>query len=282
MNNRLKVALTHDVDRTKKTYQHFTHLIKALGKLDFKNALYQITSFNESNQVYWNFDEILEIENEFNIKSTFFFLIESIPFNLFRISNWKLSLGRFDINEPRIISMINYLDENGWEVSLHGSYRSFNDLNLLNKEKSILENILKHPVIGIRQHYLNLNENTWAFQKQAGFLYDSSWGYNTKIGFKDNRVRLFNPFSDNFVVFPLAVMDFCYMNTPDRKKVLMELIKKCKEEDSILVVNWHNNNFDPHDFPGFRNSYKELIEICVDEDAEFNTLSFFYHNYKIE
>ncbi|HSW54558.1 MAG TPA: polysaccharide deacetylase family protein [Ignavibacteriaceae bacterium] len=281
MNNRLKVALTHDVDRTKKTYQHFTHFFKALGKLDFKDALYQITSFNEDMQVYWSFDEILEIENKFNVKSTFFFLIESIPFNLFRISNWKLSLGRFDINEPRIISMINYLDENGWEVGLHGSYRSFNDFNLLNKEKSILENILKHPVIGIRQHYLNLNENTWAFQKQTGFLYDSSWGYNRKIGFKDNRVRPFKPFSDNFVVFPLAVMDFCYMNTPDRKKVLMEIIKKCKEENGILVVNWHSNNFDEHDYPDFSKAYKEVIQTCISEDAVFNTLSFFYQNDKI-
>ncbi len=277
MSYRLRVALTHDIDRTKKTYQYFTFFLKSLSKLEFKKSLYQITTFNKRFEAFWNFEKIIEIETKYNVKSTFFFLIESIPFNIFKISNWKLSLGRYDIHEPRIVSIIQYLDKNGWEIGLHGSYRSFNDANLLLKEKIILENIIKHKVVGIRQHYLNLNENTWRYQNQVGFLYDSSLGFTNKIGFKENRIKPFKPFSDKFVVFPLAVMDFCYMKTKDRKKVLLEIINKCILENGILVINWHNDKFNEHDFQGYSGAYEEIIKICLNKNAEFNTLSYFYN-----
>jgi hypothetical protein len=135
MENRLKVALTHDIDRTVKTYQYITHFLKALKNLDLSRAIYQIPSYKQREKVYWNFDEIIDIENKYGVKSTFFFLIETIPFEFFNISNWKLSLGRYDIKEPRIVDIIHYLDKNGWEIGLHGSFRSFNDLNLLETEK---------------------------------------------------------------------------------------------------------------------------------------------------
>ncbi|HCY74447.1 MAG TPA: hypothetical protein DHV28_00870 [Ignavibacteriales bacterium] len=281
MKNRLKVALTHDIDRTEKTYQYFTNSISALKHLNLAKVVYQIHSFKQRDRVYWNFDEIINIENKYGVKSTFFFLIETIPFNLFDISNWKLSLGRYDINDPRIVEMILFLDKNGWEIGLHGSYLSFNDINLLKKEKAILENILGHQIIGIRQHYLNLNENTWKIQKEAGFNYDSSWGPNRTIGFKDNRYTPFSPFNDSFKVFPLSVMDFCYLSTVDRKGVLDKIINICSEKDSILVVNWHNDCFDEKEKPGFNKAYREIIEVCLENDAYFNTLSHYYQTFKL-
>ncbi|HCY74449.1 MAG TPA: hypothetical protein DHV28_00880 [Ignavibacteriales bacterium] len=86
MKNRLKVALTHDIDRTEKTYQYLTNSISALKKLDFSKILHQIRSFKLCDQVYWNFDEIINIENKYGVKSTFFFQIESIPFHLYEFN----------------------------------------------------------------------------------------------------------------------------------------------------------------------------------------------------
>ena len=281
MENRLKVALTHDIDRTVKTYQYLTHFFKALKNLNLSRVLYEITSYKQREKVYWNFEEIINIENSYGVKSTFFFLIESIPFNLFDISNWKLSLGRYDINDPRIVEIILFLDKNGWEIGLHGSYLSFNDVNLLKKEKAILENILGHEIIGVRQHYLNLNENTWRLQKESGFNYDSSWGPNRTIGFKENRYTPFSPLNDSFKVFPLSLMDFCYLNTINRTPVLNDIINICLEKDSILVINWHNDCFNEKEKPGFNKAYREIIEVCFDNNALFNTLSYFYQSLKL-
>ena len=42
---------------------------------------------------------ILKIENEYNVKSTFFFLNESIKFDLLNLSNWSKSLGRYKFTD---------------------------------------------------------------------------------------------------------------------------------------------------------------------------------------
>ena len=278
MSTKLNVALTHDVDRTAKTYQYFTHFVKAIKNKNFKEALYHISSINKSDTVYWNFEEIIDLENKYGVKSTFFFLIESIPFRFYNISNWQLSLGRYDINESRIISIMHYLDKNGWEIGLHGSYLSFQDINLLKIEKNMIEKLIGHHVMGIRQHYLNLNENTWSLQKEVGFMYDSSWGLTRAIGFKDSMSKPFQPFSDKFTVFPLAIMDSCYMNTSNRENALKKIIDTCIEEESILVINWHSNNFHEKEYPSYKKSYCKIIELCLDNNAEFNTLSYYYKN----
>lgn len=275
----LKVALTHDVDRICKTYQFFSHGLKNLFSGDLGGVAYQIKSYKKRNILYWNFEDILKIEDDFGIKSTFYFLDESIPFNLFSVKNWKLSLGRYDIFSARIQSMIRYLVQNGWEIGLHGSYLSYGNKDLLRKEKEKLESITGQSVIGIRQHYLNLNSNTWLFQRDVGFKYDSSWGYTTRIGFKENRKNHFHPFNDHFVVFPMIIMDAAYMMIPEncRISLLLKLIDDCQESNCILVINWHSNNFNEQEYPGFKKSYIEIIETCLKRNANFNTLNNFYN-----
>jgi peptidoglycan/xylan/chitin deacetylase (PgdA/CDA1 family) len=271
----LKVSLTHDVDRTTKSYQYITHLLRALKKGDLSAVRYHATTWHKRHEVYWNFEDILDIENQYGVKSTFFFLIESFPFLFFRPSTWKLSLGRYDIQDGRIQQMIQYLDRNGWEIGLHGSYASYNNLELLKKEKVLLESIVEHPVKGIRQHYLNLNTQTWCLQQQAGFHYDSSWGYTRDIGFKENKISPFYPLNDHFTVFPLAIMDSCYMNTPDRTRKLQEVIRSCIDHDAVLVINWHSNNYHEKEFPGWRDAYKEVIKISTDNGANIQLLKNF-------
>jgi hypothetical protein len=151
----LKVALTHDVDRTDKTYQCITHGLKSLKKGDIPSVKYHLLSWRHRRKVYWNFEDIISLENQYGAKSTFFFLIESMPFQLFKPSRWKLSLGRYNIQEHRIASIIRYLDKNGWDVNLHGSFESYHNPALLEGEKKLLENILGHKILGVRQHYLN-------------------------------------------------------------------------------------------------------------------------------
>lgn len=276
MSNPLKVALTHDVDRTEKTYQYLTHTLRAIKKGDFKTTAYHAATRKKRHEVYWNFDEIIDIETKYGVKSTFFFLIESFPFLLFKPATWKLSLGRYDITETRIRKVIRKLQQNGFEIGLHGSYASYNDLSLLKREKQQLEAVTGQTADGIRQHYLNLNKNTWWLQQQAGFRYDSSWGYTCKIGFKDGKIKPFRPFKDKpFTVFPLAVMDSCYMQTHNYLKELVNIIEQCMENNAVMVINWHSNNFHEKEFPGWKDAYKEVIEICMGYGARLGTLGEF-------
>lgn len=271
----LRVALTHDVDRTHKTYQYLTHLVKAALNKDLNNAHYHISSlFRKS--TYWNFDEIVKIENEYNVKSTFFFLNESIKFNPFSISKWKLSVGRYNIESPKIVQSIKWLDENGWEIGVHGSYNSYKNKELLLREKKTLENIVGHEIGGVRQHYLNLDDKTWVIQKKCGFKYDSSFGYTDSIGFKDNKITPFRPCQDNFIVFPLTIMDSCFINTANRWEKLGEIIETVQETNALLVINWHLRVFNGKEFPGYMESYIKIIEKCRERHARFYTLEGFW------
>ena len=70
INKRFVVCLTHDVDRIRKSYQYITHFIKT-GKL------YHIASLFSKKNPYWKFNKIMEIEERYEVRSTFFFLNES-------------------------------------------------------------------------------------------------------------------------------------------------------------------------------------------------------------
>ncbi len=273
----LKVALTHDIDRTKKTYQYFTHSLRSALKLNINSSIYHLRSVFLKD-VYWNFDEIIKIENSYNIKSTFFLLNESIPFELFNYKNWSLSLGRYNILEKRIVEIIKWLDTNGWEIGVHGSYNSFKDIELLKKEKLVLECILGHQIIGIRQHHLNLNENTWENQYLAGFKYDSSFGFNERIGFKDNRFAPFNPLNNEFSVIPQVIMDYPFMVSKNKWDLLDEIIELTEQKDAILVINWHNDKFNENEYPGFKTAYIKIIEKLKSKNAEFYKLGDYYKN----
>lgn len=274
---KLKVALSHDIDRISKTYQYFTKSIRAIKKMDLSSLKYQVLSFKERNRVFWNFDKIIELEDKYGVKSTHFFLFETIKFDFIHPANWKLSQGRYSKEDPRIIEIIRFLDENGWEVGLHGSFNSFKDYSLLVSEKKILENILGKPVFGVRQHYLNLDSHTWMVQKNAGFLYDSSYGYTKKIGFKDDIYTPFQPFEDQFLEIPLVIMDSCFMEDNKRWDNLEKIVNQAQDNNGIIVLNWHNNNLHEVEFPGYLRNYELLIKYFKERNAEFYRLIDYYN-----
>lgn len=277
----IKIALTHDIDRIKRTYQSFTKPAKAIlkGKLDeFTSAI--SASFEKGN--YWNFDDIINIESRFNVKSTFFFLNETIKFNILKPKSFILAKGRYNIRDSNIVEMIKWLDANGWEIGVHGSFNSHADFNLLKQEKEVLEDILGHKVIGIRQHHLNLSSNTWINQNKIGLKYDSSYGFNRAIGFKENKYLPFHPLKNKFMVFPQVIMDSCFMSDPNRWSELDKLFDICEEKNAILVINFHNDKFNTKDYKGYREAYIKIIEKGLKRKAQFKTLEEYYFENNIE
>lgn len=277
----LKVALTHDVDRTKKSYQYYTYFAKSFLKGKLSEAFYHLKrpGANEP-EPYWQFYNIAELENSYGLRSTFYMLDESIRFNPLKLSTFALAKGRYDLFEPKIQEAVRYLDKNGWEIGLHGSYLSYKDKQLLGKEKSRLESIIGHPVIGTRQHYLNMDSNTWKIQEELGFEYDSTWGFTKDIGIKEGHIKPFHPNKSPFVIFPLTAMDICFMSIPNRWDRFFELLDKVEKENGIFVINWHHRVFNEKEYPGFRAAYCRIIEESLKRNARIGPLIDFYKEYK--
>lgn len=278
MNTEFCVCLSHDVDRVAKTFQFATHLMRGLKNRDLKAALYQLRSVTQRAH-YWMFERVMEIEDKLGLRSTFFFLNETYPFHLLKTKSWRLASGYYDLFDPKVKKVINDLDSHGWEIGLHGSYLSFSDVRLLKKEKADLESILGHPVPGVRQHYLNLDEGTWARQAEAGFLYDASFGFTDDIGFKEDRFQPFMPLANKgFYVMPLAIMDCCVIRRKNPLADALKVINLAKEKGACLVLNWHQERFNEKEFPGWMDLYVKLIEECRVRDARFTTISEYIRN----
>lgn len=266
------VCLSHDVDRVAKTFQYVTHFLRYLKTGNLRAALYQMKSL-AARAHYWQFEKIMEIEDKLGLRSTFFFLNETYPFHPWKLRSWRLSLGYYNMLDPCVQRVIKDLDNQGWEIGLHGSYLSYRDVNLLRKEKADIESIVGHRVIGIRQHYLNLDNDTWARQAEAGFLYDASFGFTDDIGFKDNRFQPFMPLANRrFYVMPLAIMDGCVIRKKTPFADAVKVIELARDNGACLVLNWHQERLNEKEFPGWRDLYVRLIEECRSRDAQFSTI----------
>jgi len=274
----IHVCLSHDIDRIDKTYQYITKPVRALksGKIGlfFRYIWSSITIRNP----YWGFDKMMEIERKFGVRSTCFFLNESLKFKLTKPKSWKLALGRYDIHDKRVVRIIKELEDGGWEIGVHGSYRSNIDYELLKHEKNVLEKIVGHEVIGIRQHYLNFTDNTFEIHTKAGFKYDSTWGLTRGIGFKESQVKPFFPIKGSeYCEIPMTIMDSPFAETSDKWKEFDKIIDEIDRNNAYLVINYHNNNFSNSDFLGYDSDYIHMIEHLKRRNAQFMTMGEAYH-----
>jgi len=266
------LCLTHDVDRPYKRIFH-----KIYYGIKGPNKLYHFKSLFRRDNPYWQFEYIMKIESSLGVRSSFYFLNEKSLFRDKNIKewikprNWVLYTGYYSINDLKISAIINKLDKNGWEVGLHGSFDSYNEPERMKYEKKALEKVLGHEVMGIRQHYLNLNiPETWEIQRRLGFKYDTSLGSSREVGFKYGYEPIF-PSDDDFAIFPLTVMDVALMrNSPNIQSawnIMQKLLEEAKKHNAVMTILWHVRVFSEPDFPGYGEIYKRTIEKALEMDA---------------
>jgi len=274
-NHPFAICLTHDVDHVRKTPIHYLS-----GLLHNPFTLDNWHFFKDN--PYWNFEKIMELEDRYGVRSTFFFIEEQNlfkhkgPMDWFRPINWRLFAFRYSITEPDIRSIMKRLDSGGWEIGLHGSFDSYRRIDLLKKEKRTLEHILGKQVKGIRQHCLNISiPDTWTLQKEVGFEYDATFGSNTKIGFPDNQYYPFHPFDDDFLVLPLVIMDGpLFAGHQDIKSALNTckyLMMEAYQNSGLITVLFHQRVFSENEFPGWSDIYEEIICEGIKMGAWFST-----------
>jgi hypothetical protein len=272
------VILSHDVDRVKKTYQAFTHVI-------VEKKIYHLFSILQKPNPYWSFEKIMELEEKYTVRSTFFFLKETKKLEIFKPYTYVLSLGHYDFKNPNVMQIIKKLDAGGWEIGLHGSYDSFINEELMLEEKKELEAVLNRTVLGIRQHYLNLDiPRTWEIQRKLGFKYDASFGFNDKIGFRDDKIIPFRPFNSDFLVIPLNVMDgplfSNYHDEKSRWQAVIEIINFAEKNGTLISFLWHQRVFNEKEFPGWAKIYEKIIKTCKEKNAWIGTCEQVYNYLK--
>ncbi|MFW5918637.1 MAG: polysaccharide deacetylase family protein [Halanaeroarchaeum sp.] len=261
------LALTHDVDRVRKTYQAFYY---AMTRRDPGSVL----DLLPGRRPYWQFQTVMDVESDLGVRSAFYFLDERSlfgdlsPKEWLSRESWRLYAGRYELDHPAIADVIEELDGGGWEVGLHGSYNSYRDPEQIEREKRRLERVLGHPVLGGRQHYLNLERpDTWRFQSAAGLRYDSTLGSSTEYGFEEGYDPI-RPFDDRFVVFPLTLMEKtlpAVETDPEGAWAVCEdLLLEARENGAVMTVLWHPSYFYDRDHPICGRLYRRLVERALE------------------
>src|SRR5215204_5004681 len=186
---------------------------------------------NRFENLYYNFPEIMDIEDRFGIRSTFFF-------------RTHYENGNYLDYEDEITSLMN----GNWEIGLHTDGNSIKNLDLINKEKSDLEILTKKPIFGNRVHYLNFDDKLLSKLNQIGFIYDSTMKkYKNYISIDDMNYRKI----DGIIEFPITIMDtylFSYLGATEENilDIFQETISTVisnNEFDNIKIITllWHDN-----------------------------------------
>jgi peptidoglycan/xylan/chitin deacetylase (PgdA/CDA1 family) len=217
------IFLSHDVDwRLEGPTKE--HILKRKERFDEK--LFDKTSFNK---LYRNFSEYMEIEEKFDVKSTFFFRTQ--------YENGNYIDYKKDIKE---------LVNGGWEIGLHTDPSSVADIKKIEKEKNNLEKLTNSKIVGNRVHYLSNDKQLQKKLSELNFIYDSS---NRKTKDTISSDDMGYHVIENIIEFPVTLMDaylFTHMRISEEK--IIPIIKKTlnssrqlDKDFNIMTILWHDN-----------------------------------------
>ena len=259
------VCLTHDIDAVYPSRLSVTlGAAKSLMQHQIKNAFKTLLkSIKKRRNPWWNFKEIMALEAKYGAKSSFYFL--------------ALSTGERDFNfvVEDLENELRNIEDNDWEVGLHGGHEAYNTLDEIKKEKKRLERVLGKKVIGYRNHYLKFKvPDTWELLSKAGFKYDATFGYADCVGFRNGMCHPFKPFNldtneeIDILEIPLTIMDctlFNYMKLDMRgawevTKLLIDTVERYK---GVITILWHNTYMAGENLK----FYEKILKYCYEKGA---------------
>ena len=244
------VCLTHDIDLLKPN---------SLRNLRFPGPLKSLLRrASRKFRAAWGFDKIMDLEQSFGAKSTFFFMA---------IGNGEQD---FNYNVSELEDEIRAIVQRGWEVGLHGGHEASVDLGRMMAEKTRLEKVTGRSVLSYRNHYMKLKiPMSWRNLAAAGFRTDSTLGYADTVGFRNGMCHPFMPFdlesksTINLIELPLAVMDttlYSYMGLDSTKawEVIKPLIEQVEQLNGVFTLLWHNTYM----LGDKLELYRKILEYC--------------------
>ncbi|MCD4773840.1 MAG: polysaccharide deacetylase family protein [Bacteroidales bacterium] len=242
-----KFIPTYDIDMA------FAHLGKGLirsvggfGKLVLRFKLKEIferilTLAGIISDPFNNFDQLIEQQKKYNLKSLFFVNLGDY--------------GTYDKNisykKKRLRKLLKKLDQSA-EIGTHPSYKSNEHPEKVKIEKERLEGILNSKVTKSRQHFLLLSfPETYNNLINSGITDDYSMGYASQMGFRAGICNSYNFYDlagekeTSLRIHPFAFMDtmleeYLKLNSAQIVEYVKPLIEETKKYNGELIAIWHN------------------------------------------
>lgn len=278
-NSSYALCLSHDVDMLFKwRFRSMLRLLLASpvhlfsGRLRTAIKLWkELTSTLLGGRDPWFLvDELLDLEERFGTTSTLLFLAESHDHQTYR----------YKLDSMQVRTLLQRVRERGFEIGLHGGWKSFRDHQRLQQEKGELEALCRQQVHVTRQHWLRFDPlESWQDHEDCGLTVDGSLGWNDGPGFRAGTSLPFHPWDAErgagreLLALPLALMDsqlFDEQNLGEQEaqRETERLLDWIRRSRGMLGINWHPHVLCEQDFPGRGWLLEWLLEQATADRAQ--------------
>jgi hypothetical protein len=265
------MALTHDVDVTSVRECRFLTVgyaaYQCIKQGNFLPGLHLLCAkCGIGNDPWVLFERWKMFEDQLGVRSTFFLVprkddpgMQAHPYR---------SVG-YAINKD----ILQELTREGWEVGIHG-IDNWADTDTGKREMAAICG----EAGGNRTHWLLFDQNSWKKLDEAGYSYDSTFGYNDDAGFRAGTLQVYRPRdTKNLLELPLHIQDlglfgkFCWapsfqgwekipclhLKESDVSKHCNRILDYAQKYGGAVTLLWHYENVTPpRDWSGL---YKDLV-----------------------
>lgn len=196
------------------------------------------------------------------------------PYYFFLVAKYP---GDYDKNidplHPEMRELIRFHSV-GYNIGIHPSWQSGDDMDLLKEEIETLEKIIEKKIIHSRQHYIRMTlPQTYNTLIEMGIHNEFSMGYGSINGFRASVsspfywYNLFTEEKSSLLVYPFCFMDAnaYYEQKLSPQQAFAEIRQyhdTIKKVNGTMITIWHNNFFGSDKmFTG----WKEVYELFLNE-----------------
>jgi hypothetical protein len=273
---RFSAVLSHDIDspffysRLRTEISEMLNSVNGKGKFSGLSDLgrYLGCLFGIERDPYDTFSYLQEQEEKRDISATFFIMLS-------KDNAWGLDRKKYS----RTLKVIH---QKGNEIALHPGYESYDDPELIRKERSDVEALAGTSIKGVRNHFVRFKmTDTFHLLSNLDLSYDATLGFPDREAFRCGICTPYKPFDIEgreqiaILEIPLAVMDGTLRNyrkqSPQQALCKIEsLIEQVCSCAGVLVFNWHNS-FLIETNGGWREVYEKSLDALVAHHAYFMT-----------
>ncbi|MEK7401959.1 MAG: hypothetical protein AABZ80_06295 [Gemmatimonadota bacterium] len=232
------------------------------------------------NPVWRAADQLLSVERRHGIRSTWF-AIAGTP--------TPSSIWAGDVTyvpeSPSARRILAAAAAGGHEVGLHGSFASFTFADVFKTQRSRLAAIGTAPLTGVRQHFLRMRPGvTHAAMVDAGFAYDSTFGFSERNGFRlgvadvvpvwdDQAKRTLGIDEAPFVWMDRALSKYRHVEDPGVWITdALAIASTVRQVDGLWTGIWHPNMDPALGFPDAPAAFEKLCSSLMSESPWATTL----------
>lgn len=261
------ICLTHDADsiRGQSLLRYAFWILSAcrtLKPMALKETLKKIrkaaTAYFDP---HFSFEFIQDIEDRYGFRSTFFLM--SLGFFLGREGR------RYSVRHPGLKQALEKLAYDGFEIGLHPTGDAYRNPLAMKRQIARLQSLFNKPSAtkGVRNHYLRfLVPDTWRINEDLGILYDTTWGWSDRFGFRAGTSRPFRPFDQDrqrrmeVWELPLIVMDGALEKDDSPMETIKDLSEKCFSHGGVFTSLWHTNLVSLAETPRLHQCFVSTLE----------------------